>query len=1261
MTAGGSGSLPGGGRVRRIRWVRRAVLAAAGAVILVAGYARADACLQEGWDDGTVTPMTLFPNWYRVMVGSNQLWMYAAVPGSEIIQGITIVNFGTAINTDFSAVYVELACGATSSGLLTLTYRGVYPTDAGAAPAWTWAGNTPDFQNCPDLCGNPACGGFLTMSIYVDVAACPMDGATVRMGLTSQDWLGGITDNQGCQAPSGASGGASHTIRYVYTEGPANAIPGDTIWFTIYYGRPGGPGNLSSIVVVDTLPAYTHFVDGSAVPAPDVGYDPDWGPPPTLRWTIPGPLATAGGGTAAIAFAVTVDWGNGESFEPGSGDVAAPEGARVENRADGHFAGATCAYEDSDPAQTVVRRFLMWLIGDNDLLFSTSLGQSPDEMIYEVFMKNLSSKKTWWDVRVWDTVPAELDPWCINCGFDDPCVGWTMTPSGCAAATPGRAVAGGKTILTWKLDMPPGATLALRWKAQVRTTTSAGSTAINVESLLAMGRTGVVGGTGHSGKPANFGHLAPIVLPVTYVSYLNFVASSKNHEQPSRTTFFPLNKKTQFEFRALEHVMDAFATTGGVSPSIGCLIGDCIGGFPGSGDKCPVGGIGTGAGSRAGCKVERIPAVYDAPLTTGYPFQHLYKLTSNAPVCWMNMQAVGHQCSDYHMYGPSSTLNYTGLIHYGWKTGYNEVPGSAQGTTWIFINTGKTPYGGVDTTLPTTVHAFQFNYATLAWDYLQTWDVAGESVATFMGTADSEEGAYRSISSQAQLIVWQGYNMMTTLGCGCPCYNDSTVMPTRGTGGVVGLAGDTFYGSTCGSCNPPRGDVGNVGGTDATYRVSVYVPDTTAGPAALPVNIRGTSGKWMLKGQNIVPWGFLAALNPRLYPNDGTLFDNPGNTVYRVEHLGGGAIQIFHGIKIFTGYGGGAVLNAVNGKPTGAEFWVNQSEDKAGTNGTSPELYSINVFAPKTGMAIKMETDEGRTETYTTTGPDQCVAFIGFAAPARKRNIRMTRLAAGVSGDVLCIYNSGNEENPGLTAPFLQQGVHYVIVAPQVVYAGQPFWITVIVQDTGGDTKTDYCGVTSFSSTDPAAMIQGVGMDGYNYTWDSNIAGAPCAGAGCSGLCDNGVKMFFNVRMDRLGMQTLVAADMGDGSVSGLGAVLVVGADVKLQKEPKFSVAASGDTVRFKVCWSNYSSASAFTFVMTDAVPVGLTFLPEASVAGLNCGNTDGTPLSVAYATTASATMPGAASFTGGNPVAGTRWLRWTVLYAGVETTGCACYRATIN
>jgi hypothetical protein len=53
--------------------------------------------------------------------------------------------------------------------------------------------------------------------------------------------------------------------------------------------------------------------------------------------------------------------------------------------------------------------------------------------------------------------------------------------------------------------------------------------------------------------------------------------------------------------------------------------------------------------------------------------------------------------------------------------------------------------------------------------------------------------------------------------------------------------------------------------------------------------------------------------------------------------------------------------------------------------------------------------------------------------------------------------------------------------------------------------------------------------------------------------------------------------------------------------------------------------------------------------------------ITTAYTTAASPAMPAAASVTGANPVAGTRWLRWTVPMAGVQTTGCACYRVQVN
>jgi uncharacterized repeat protein (TIGR01451 family) len=237
----------------------------------------------------------------------------------------------------------------------------------------------------------------------------------------------------------------------------------------------------------------------------------------------------------------------------------------------------------------------------------------------------------------------------------------------------------------------------------------------------------------------------------------------------------------------------------------------------------------------------------------------------------------------------------------------------------------------------------------------------------------------------------------------------------------------------------------------------------------------------------------------------------------------------------------------------------------------------------------------------------------------------------------------------------MTMGTHYLIVTPAVVYAGQSCWLTVLVVDESNMTKTDYCGTTSFTSTDPAAKIENTAMDAYNFTWSSTPGS--CDNNGAAGN-ENGIRVFVNVVFTVVGVQSVVAADTADGSISGIAAVLVVGADVKLEKEPRLSIAASGDTVRFRVCWSNYSSASAFTFVVTDAVPMGTAFVPEASAAGFDCGSTDGVTVTTAYSTADSTVPP--ASFTTANPVTGTRWLRWTVPVAGVQTTGCVCFRLAV-
>ncbi len=87
----------------------------------------------------------------------------------------------------------------------------------------------------------------------------------------------------------------------------------------------------------------------------------------------------------------------------------------------------------------------------------------------------------------------------------------------------------------------------------------------------------------------------------------------------------------------------------------------------------------------------------------------------------------------------------------------------------------------------------------------------------------------------------------------------------------------------------------------------------------------------------------------------------------------------------------------------------------------------------------------------------------GWADPT---NYKITVLPNANQGNVICqfIANAGSEK--GYTAPFLQEGVHYQIITPPVVYAGQSFWITVVVLESTGQTKDEYDGITTFSATE---------------------------------------------------------------------------------------------------------------------------------------------------------------------------------------------------
>ncbi len=1233
------------------------------AAVLVAGVrpAAADCLLEETPNTLSDNLTVVYPNWQKALVAEFNLTVCTdgVCPGTPNcnITGVTVYNYGDATGlTDLSAMYFNMSCGKTSVWQ-TMTYAGVW---AGAVnhPAWTWVGNMA-WGSDPQF----SCASTPSLSFYADVAPCPTDGAEVTIGLGFNDFLdplrpGGVTDACGCQVPSWDEPRAGRTkfIRYATKITDKTIVaPGDTVTYTLYYGRPGA--GLTNVIVTDSLPVTTHYVAGSAVPAPDAGWDPDPGPPMKLRWTLPGG-ATTGGPTGELRFRVTVDWGNGEAFEPGSGDVAAVEGARLDNMAAVEFPGSGCGTQVSPPAGAIVRRHLMWKVADQDILFAPRLGQPDDEITYSIFLRNESAAKTWWNVRIWDTVPPELDAWSPGAGFWDACAGaWTMTPSGgCSPGGPGFQANAVRTLLTWTLDLGPGETRSIEWRARVKVAgVTAGATATSKVSVLALGAPGTIGGTGHAGRPRTFVHMAAIVLRTTYFSYVGQASASVSCGDPPfgglKISFYPMNKAANFELRKLFYEgAGTFAANGGKSASIVAMQGTCAGGFA--------------DGGYPGCGPERAPSQYFMPPPCpATPNAILYKLTANVPVLWMLMPGIGAG-GDAFTYLPATSLTHAGFALYGNRRCVegavngvcSDLPG--YGESWVVFNASINETGTFDPGLVTTAHAFKWDAATLSWQYVAGSDIDPTSLwMPFAGCSSVNDGHWRIISSDARLLVYQGYG---TIGdpTGIPyAYNEhGNLVPTAENGLKVSQPGGpaTFYAvlyhdaasninAMVGNCTP---------GTDATYRVYRYRPRYPGlAMTGIPPSLAGNSGSWDLFGIRTADAGLAGPDNPHVWgtgPYD-KLTQGTGGTAnaWKFEWQSGGTICLNGGANMMRDWGGGSVIHTADGKSAGQDFWFHQYGN--------PDSWAILAFCHSAGMAVQAVSNQGFTATYTTDGPDQCIGFMNLpSAKADHIVYRVQLLAGGTQGDVISMYHQTQYREKFFTAPFVATGVHYDIIAPPVVYTGQSFWITVLVVMNTGTTKIDYCGTTSFTSTDPGAKLEGTALDVYNFTWSA-------AGVCSAPPDENGVKVFVNVVFFKLGLQSLVAGDTIDGSINGVTAINVVGADIKLEKVPRLALAASADTVQFRICWSNYSSASAFTFVITDAVPVGTTFLPEAGTWALHCGATTAAPLQVSYSTATTPTMPAAASFVAANPVAGTRWLRWTIPVIGVNQTGCACFRVTVN
>ncbi len=198
----------------------------------------------------------LFPNWKVAHVDTYDVWLCATSictwDTTETFRGLTIQNYGTATSSDLNAVYFYILCGSGGSkvdyGPISMTYAGVWS----GSPVWTWAGITPDVSGCAV---SPAFS--IPLRLYVDVDDCPTAGATVSLGVRSDPILnpaipGGLTDehtaSNNCSAPAEPVINSNpKVITYVAkTKDRNTAAPGDTINYTIWYGRPGTT-SLSSI------------------------------------------------------------------------------------------------------------------------------------------------------------------------------------------------------------------------------------------------------------------------------------------------------------------------------------------------------------------------------------------------------------------------------------------------------------------------------------------------------------------------------------------------------------------------------------------------------------------------------------------------------------------------------------------------------------------------------------------------------------------------------------------------------------------------------------------------------------------------------------------------------------------------------------------------------------------------------------------------------------------------------------------------------
>lgn len=241
----------------------------------------------------------------------------------------------------------------------------------------------------------------------------------------------------------------------------------------------------------------------------------------------------------------------------------------------------------------------------------------------------------------------------------------------------------------------------------------------------------------------------------------------------------------------------------------------------------------------------------------------------------------------------------------------------------------------------------------------------------------------------------------------------------------------------------------------------------------------------------------------------------------------------------------------------------------------------------------------------------------------------------------LTVFNFGTAASPSALS-----AIHWRGGGGGYVYAGQPMTYAGLYTVDGGTYPAwTWSGVATFGP-DPCAT------NCLTTLWlDVDISAAAAPGDTIRlGIGTSGGGLVGGLS-DSLGGTAPAAVVRGD--------TLVVGVDVKVTAGYPLQMAVSGDVVQFTACWSNYSAATAFGFTMTDAIPEGTVYYPDMP-ANHYCGSTSGFgAATVAYSTTTNS--PGAYATLTGPASTAVKFLRWTIPEVRVQTTGCVCFRVTVQ